>query len=127
MTGDIVSYTGLVTNTDGDGDANLATGKIRIDPDCLGTLWTGAGTTRFNCDSCHQVHNAEASSGSWILEGHNDTATGPKANYGGITDATPDIPETSIANSLGSETMVITGLGVGLNDFSNFCAMCHPK
>jgi predicted CXXCH cytochrome family protein len=103
MTGDNVAVT--VGNPTGHTLNTTTAGVIRSP--IVGNV-TFPGANKMNCDSCHQPHDADSDSGTYILD---SILTDVTATAGPTTDG-----ETP-ANYLGSTA---TGLS-----FSTFCANCH--
>ena len=67
-----------------------------------------------NCDSCHQIHDANTSSGTYILE----------APSGNITD--PNEPlDTAPNDARGGTVAGVTPQGNNNADYTPFCDQCH--
>jgi len=115
MTGNDVTKTGAVFQNSV--SCNLAgTEKVNFLIDAVGTFGgtMGSGNTTYpaadqmNCDSCHQVHDANTQGGTYILDTVAGVAGGAMITWGGTELTNPQHPQ---ANHTA--------------DFTVFCDECH--
>jgi hypothetical protein len=115
MSADIVGRTGValatdVTNVDWlktPSDASYGATWVDTNP----TL-SAAADDDFSCDSCHQVHDANPSSGTYILDAKPASVTlGSTTAGSGTGYAASDFPVRSVNGNVG---------------VAEFCGTCHP-
>jgi len=116
LTGDTVTRTNLALSTNTTGSF-LATDAPTATPSIAGTPGAGyssfPGANQVSCDSCHQTHDANSDSGTYILDA-------PEGNASATTSA--QHAGNGGANANGHVNTPVTPTNL---DYTGFCDQCH--
>jgi len=116
LTGSIVSRTGAATNTTASWIRAAVFGNATMD----------TANDRLSCDSCHQVHDANPNSNTFILDAPDTDNLGTAAAVTLVAAGTVDAgtPELDNVNAELTGYVVPTLSGRGGN-FTGYCDQCH--
>jgi predicted CXXCH cytochrome family protein len=135
MSGDTVSRTGQTIDTDNSNGYELLSGQAPVGtPNPLSwlgglpgvsTFPGGAAADRMSCDSCHQVHDANTNSRTYILDAPEPNVR-PGADLVDYERGVPPVHAAPFTDGLSHPLGNTDGAG-GLPDldYTGFCDQCH--